>query len=140
MANQTNQTLLKETWLKQERKNMKLIEILRNLFKNEETEKLKRKVSELEAEIAKTSNDHEFILNNMVVLTKSLTAIKRGQYILNQKADDALNALGSHNEALTAYNHQMQESERIFNALHDRLQAVEGYYFDKPLKQKHTSN
>jgi hypothetical protein len=118
---------------------MILIQLLKRIFstkENQKTQELQQKILELEAKVIRISNDNDFILKNMVMLTKSLTKIKRGEFILNEKADNIFNVLENYHNVISTQSVQIEEYKKIFNIFHNRLEAIEGYYFDQPLKNQ----
>lgn len=104
------------------------------------TEQLEQKVEELEQQVKSLEKDRDLLMKNMTVIAKSVTKMKYKLKELNQQSNDSFGILEKHHEALQLHTHHLEEAQDFFQGMHGRLEAVEGYYFDKPLKEKSVLN
>lgn len=110
--------------------------IKRFLKKRKKIEELEKEIENLELQLKERKNDIEFIMNKIIVITKTMTSIKKSIVMIHDIAKNTVDLTEQNQQELQLQEHEFEEVAKTFNIMHQRLQAVEGYYIDKPLKDK----
>ena len=114
-------------------KNKSLIE---RLMETPRVKNLEKRLLSVEKQNQKLSEENIYLTRSLTRLANEIKKMRRGMYILNGKSNDVFEALESHNEPLEAFNFQAEQTFHNTQIIFQRLEAVEGYYFDKPLKEE----
>lgn len=95
-----------------------------------------KETEELKLQLKQMEDDIKFLMDKMVVISKVMTNVKKNFIAVSNLIKETNESIGLNQQELQLQEHKFEEVSKTFEFMHRRLQGLEGYYIDKPLKDK----